>query len=683
MFKYLHLFRLVSVVLVALIFLLGHEPLAAQSLSPFFYYYEGARIPLTLDPAHIAIRFKSDVPAETRRVITAQTGDLQDYDQRIDTGALGVAIAPLRAARDPLAVIGKLETRPEVQTAGYVYRFSDGGLYAETDEFIVRFKPDTSQGAINLLNQLNRAEVIRQQPYSQGVFILRIGAGSTRRALDVANAYVESGLVEFAEPNFVMVEPQVRVSPLQAQPSALAPPNDTFWGYQWALDNTGQFFGAQPGIDIQALDAWGVTQGSSGITIAVLDEGVAPAHPDLQNKLVTGINVTVVPNTSDTTPNTNDMHGTAVAGVVGASSNNSVGIAGTCWYCQIMPVKVAFEDGSGNWVTTPAQLASGIDWAWQNGADVLSNSWTMSGPSSDVTASIVNARYGGRGGLGSTLVFAAGNGDSSGVSYPANLKYVIGVGATNWCDQRKSKTNNNCNNDDPFWGSNYGPSLDLVAPGEALYTTCTGNRCQPLDPGVSYTIFSGTSASTPLVAGVVGLLYSLNPNLKPDEVLTALQNGATHLPPTPPDTGTGYQRLQASGAISALYNLSIGLSKGPGLALPGDTIQYTITYSNTGMTAINAPGLDVMLPTGLGYIGSNPTFTLQSGAYHLNLAPLPRNASGSATFTVQVQQGTGGQTLPLTAQISSAFPELYMSDNTAADQIAVAKQYLFLPLVIR
>jgi thermitase len=665
--------------LVVLLVSLSSEQSAAQTSSPYYYYYEGGRIPLTLNPSRIFVRFKPGVSESTQRALSDATGDVQDFSARLQEQPLSASMLRVAQGHDPLSAIRKLKQRPEVQSAGPVFQFEDGGQYAETDEFIARFRADLSPAAIATFNLSSGVELVREQEYSIHVLILRPLPGNQNSALDLANAYVRSGLVEFAEPNFVIIQPRLPVSTATAAPKSPVTPNDPDFPYQWSLKNTGILQGSVPGADINAPAAWGVTTGATQIKIAVIDEGVDSTNVDLSAKVLQGINVTRNPNDTNTLPNVGDFHGTAVAGIAAAKTDNNEEIAGVCWMCKILPVKVAYEDPNHNWVTTPSELAAGIDWAWSNGADVLSNSWTMSAPSEDVkisiTNAIANARFGGRGGLGSTVVFSAGNSNSDTIPFPARLNnYVIAVGASNWCDKRKTPTNNVCNDGEYWWGSNYGAALDLLAPGQAILTTCNGASCSDY--------FSGTSASAPMVAGVVGLLYSLNPNLQPQDVQNALQQGAIDLPPAGRDDQSGYGRVDAYRAIAALYDVSIGISDNNPLARVGDSVQYTLKYSNSGMTAMGGTLVMVTLPPGLTYAGSNPAFTsLGGGVYQLNVGNLARFASNTATLTAQVQPGSEGEELTTNAQITGSFPELNTGNNSATDAIAVVARYLFLPLI--
>lgn len=162
-----------------------------------------------------------------------------------------------------------------------------------------------------------------------------------------------------------------------------------------------------------------------------------------------------------------EMHAQVFIGAVA----NSSGIRGVASGCKLIPV--SYPVGSDASVPNPlGSLSNGINWAASNGADVISNSWSLAVSSQLVTDAINNAVTNGRDGLGCIVVFSAANNNNSSVSFPASLSQVIAVGAISPCDQRKSF--NSCDTED--WGSNYGTQLDVVAPGVLIPTTDrTGN----------------------------------------------------------------------------------------------------------------------------------------------------------------------------------------------------------------
>lgn len=656
---------------------LAHQPLYAQSGSELYYYYQGARVPLTVNPGWVAVRFDASLSRTTRRSIAETTGDVANFDASAEMPVGGLVFVPLRAGRDPLAAAARFDERAGVQFASPVYDFKSAQL-AETNEFLARFPVGMTDAEIAQINRANNVALVGALPHSDRVLILKPNAGEPRSARELANAYIEQGLAEFAEPNFVVRAARPVSPPPIASETMERTTNDPAFHLQWSLRNTQQFLGAISGADIKATEAWNLNQGALGIKIAVIDEGILASHPELSGKVQTGYNA--LNGGSNTSPKTNDHHGTAMAGIIAAHTDNGAGIAGICWFCQILPVKVAETDAYGNWVTTFSTLASGIDWAWQNGADVLNNSWTTVAPSDAVQLAIINARFGGRGGKGSTIVFASGNENASAVSFPASLNsYVIAVGASNWCDQRKAPINNPCNNNDSSWGSNYGAALDLVAPGEAIYTTCNGSQCTA---GL-YSYLSGTSLATPMVSGAAALLYAANGNLTPDQVQTLLQNGARDLSIAGRDNETGYGRLDLYRSLLALYNLKVKIKFVKKLFRPGEIIEYKIKYFNTGSSAMPNTELYVTVPARTTYVSSSPSFAFQGGStYRLSLGALGANATGTVFFRVQVQPSAAGQAVTLNTNITGAFPESNTGDNAASKTALGIKRDVFLPRLV-
>lgn len=330
--------------------------------------------------------------------------------------------------------------------------------------------------------------------------------------------------------------------------------SDAFEHLQWSLNNTGQTWGT-PDADIDALSAWPLSKGS-GVTVAVIDEGVDLGHPDLT--VLSGYDAT--DRSFGGAAQGDDAHGTNCAGIVAATSNNGIGVAGVAPMASVLPVRIAYGDGSGGWVFTSTWAAGGIGWAWNNGADVLSNSWYSYPPTSVITTAIADARTSGRGGLGSVVVFSAGNDDGA-LNYPATLDTTLAVGASSPCDERKSPAS--CDAEE-WWGSNFGAELDLVAPGVLMYSTdIQGAAGYSTDDYTPY--FNGTSSAAPVAAGTAALLMALRPDLTAGEVEAALVNTADDIGPTGWDQWTGAGRVNAAEALKSVdywYRTSIDLGGG-------------------------------------------------------------------------------------------------------------------------
>jgi subtilisin family serine protease len=277
-------------------------------------------------------------------------------------------------------------------------------------------------------------------------------------------------------------------------------PNDPRYSEQWHLPS------------IYAPSAWDVTVGSSQVTIAVIDTGVDYTHPDLAAKCVAGYNFVA----HNTNPMDDHGHGTHVAGIAAAASNNGTGVAGVDWQARIMPVKVLNAQGSGY----DSDVASGIRYAADNGAGVINMS--LGSPEYSYTLEeAVNYAYN----KGVTIIAAAGN-DGGAVGYPAACDHVIAVGATDSGDRLASF-------------SNRGPGLDLTAPGVNILSTVPGG----------YQKMSGTSMASPIVAGCASLVLSRFPGDRPSDVESTLEAGATDLGSPGYDTNFGYGKVNPANAV--------------------------------------------------------------------------------------------------------------------------------------
>ncbi|MGA1534529.1 MAG: S8 family serine peptidase [Planctomycetota bacterium] len=339
-------------------------------------------------------------------------------------------------------------------------------------------------------------------------------------------------------------------------------PSDTLFLTQWNLQNTGQH-GGTPGADIRAVPAWDIETGSSAITVAVIDEGVDHSHPDLAPQMVAGYDAVTVPTggPGSSLPgqaDPEDAHGTACAGIIGSNGNNGIGTAGVCWSVSILPIRIGF----GEFWTQDSWIADGISAAVSLGADVLSNSWGGGSPTPIVDAAITAAVTSGRGGLGCPSVFSSGNADIGEIAYPASHDLTIAVGATSPCDERKSPTS--CDGQ-WWWGSQFGPELDLVAPGP--FVTTTDNSGGAGYAAGNFVEFSGTSAACPHVAGAAALALSLNPSLSAAELRDLLQSSARDEVGPPAEDIPGWDPYMGHGRLDLLQLL---LSMGGGTLPPGD-----------------------------------------------------------------------------------------------------------------
>ncbi len=289
--------------------------------------------------------------------------------------------------------------------------------------------------------------------------------------------------VVYSEPNFILLQNEINA------------PNDSLYRekYQWNLPL------------IEAELGWNITRGSEDITIAVVDTGVDLDHPDLRNRLVKGYNVV----DDNNNPDDDNGHGSHVAGIIASETNNREGTAGVTWFNKIMPVKVMGPEGYG----TTFDIAKGIIWAADNGADVINLSLGNYQPSVLLEEAVQYAYS-----KNAVIVAAAGNDSSNQPTYPASYPEVLSVSAVSIDGSRA-----------PF--SNYGDYIDIAAPGEYILSTFFDKQ---------YAALSGTSMAAPHAAGLAGLMLSANPELSNKEVMDKIKSSAIDLGSKGKDHDFGY-----------------------------------------------------------------------------------------------------------------------------------------------
>jgi len=303
----------------------------------------------------------------------------------------------------------------------------------------------------------------------------------------ICRQLIATGAVEFAEPDYL-------ISPEQT-------PNDPNFSNQWHHSK------------INTPLAWDITTGNEQVIVAVCDTGVLTTHQDLADNLI-------LPgfNTVDGSTNVNPIsgHGTATSGCVAAVGNNGIGVTGMAWKIKVLPIRVSnLSDGSAYY----SDIAEAINYAADHGAKVISISYGVGGSYTIDNA----AKYARKKGA---LVFVAAGNSNQQVNYSDFSSFVL-VGATDSKDAKASF-------------SNYGASLDVVAPGTSIVTTNSSG---------TYSTVSGTSFSTPLAAGLAALIYSINPSFTPEEVENFIFSTAEDLGTLGKDIYFGYGRINALKAV--------------------------------------------------------------------------------------------------------------------------------------
>lgn len=338
----------------------------------------------------------------------------------------------------------------------------------------------------------------------------------------------------------IATDPRVlRVEPDRIRRAA-AVPDDPLWPQQWSLPL------------IRLPQAWELTQGSADVVVAFLDTGVVRGHPDLEGRLLAGYDFISTPTSADDGDTTRDadptdtgtvdtsrLHGLHVAGTIGAITNNSIGIAGVDQKCRLLPVRVLGVNGGDG---MDSDIADAV--RWTGGAQVGGL------PLAAQPAQILNMSFGGPGisftlqrvidevmRRGLVVIAAAGNGGADAVTYsPAGLDGVIAVGAVGPDGKRASY-------------SNYGPRVDLLAPGGGapefgdvpdllpqdlaggaadgiLSTYRDDGIAEPRQPPFTYGVLAGTSQAAPHVSGAAALLKAILPAVGPRTLAMLLRESA-------------------------------------------------------------------------------------------------------------------------------------------------------------
>ncbi|MBZ6484024.1 S8 family peptidase [Priestia aryabhattai] len=349
----------------------------------------------------------------------------------------------------------------------------------EPNQLIIKFNENVCENRAAEIHRKNKCEILEKNN-SLG-FHLVYTTKNVKRLIDTYNKLDE---VEYVEPNYIFKASYV--------------PNDSFYPFQ---------YGPQK---VQAPSAWDVTRSNSSIKIAIVDTGVQLNHPDLTLKLLPGYNFV----DGNTNPSDGNGHGTHVAGIASAATNNVSGIAGMAPLASILPLRALDNTGNG----TLTNIANAIIYAADQGAQVINLS--LGGSQGSVTLeNAINYAWG----KGSTILAAAGNEGSNTLTYPAYYENVIAVGSTDSNDQKSSF-------------SNYGTWVEVAAPGSNILSTYIGSN---------YAYLSGTSMACPHVAGLAALLAAQGKNNA--EIREDIQSTAD------PILGTGsywtYGRINANRAV--------------------------------------------------------------------------------------------------------------------------------------
>ncbi len=449
--------------------------------------------------------------------------------------------------------------------------------------------PKTDEKSAGKWCESNRMRLVKKFKYATDWYLAETTENPVKRSVEL----VEKKIVAQAEPSFFMTFEHMTYKP-----------NDTLFSKQWHLYNDGSDTTLTGSDSSYVAEAWDVLRqikgelGGSNVKLAIVDDGFDFTHEDLQERFLPGHDF--VDGDEDPSPGMHstqlDMHGTSVAGVAAGATDNGKGIAGACPDCKIIPLRMGLSSQNH----TPDDIAiEAFEWAAEAGADIISNSWgpsvtntDMNQPLKDLVANITTT---GRNGLGTVILFAAGNSTES-VSdncFVGNPN-VITIGATR-ADGKKASY------------SNFGPAVDFTASScdtegdgwqngttiDGIWTTDNmgssgynlGGNENNGDSAGNYTNgFGGTSSACPLAAGITGLVMFANPNLTKDQIYdifkeTSDKVGGEQYDANGFNQNYGYGRINACKAVKKALELSgtdvssveCGNQSDPVTPDPGDT----------------------------------------------------------------------------------------------------------------
>lgn len=433
---------------------------AVSVYSQKFYYYAGEKVMLQLSDSVVV--YSSDynegknICARTPRMQTMHKSHIQCPDTQIIT------------------------------SKEYIIQLDGQTNRKMSNHFYVKLRKSTDYDRLLQLVERTRTIIIGAVPNMNNWYDLIVANSLFDNSLDMANYFYETGLFSDVDPGFVF----------EYKPSCVS---DLFYSSQWNL----------PAIN--ACSSWTITSGDTSIIIAVVDRGVETFHNEFQNTHFTqSYDCVTHSSPAQVYSSSNVYHGMYTTGIISADHNHNY-IAGVTPLTSIMTISHPLT----NYGEMSADMASGISWAVLHNADVINCSWGDQGGqlytqlhSSILENAISNALTYGRNGKGCVVVFASGNWgeDNLPIDYPGRVfPNVLIVGAVNSTYNRASF-------------SSYGDELDVVAPGEMLYTAEHGNS-------IINNAF-GTSLAAPHVSAIASQILTVNPNLTNVEVANIIERTA-------------------------------------------------------------------------------------------------------------------------------------------------------------
>lgn len=549
----------------------GTLPLTAQNN---YYYYKGQKVYLQLDKQQLNLNVKADFQNSAITLSNITTTDISVLSCNPGESPdrfIKIEFTSAQSDLEYLEKVNLLKNTLGVTNVAPYFKKNDNKSIGTSRLFYIKLKNSSDVHILNSLALQKNVKIEGNNKLMPLWYKLSSNSNSGGNSLELTNYFYETGLFAEIDPAFIF---DFKTSSSIQTPCT----DDTEFSELWGLKNE-----VNPTIDMNACDAWSITRGA-GINVAVLDTGIQKDHLDLFSNMH--------PSSFDTCFGDGSSpsqlyfsHGTWVAGPLGAIRNNELQVVGIAPESKIMDISNKFVD-SQNIVE---QLANGINWAWLNGAHIINNSWGDQGGTSQflissalLEESLTNAMTLGRNGLGCIVAFSSGN--NSIIDYPGNFSDdILCVGAT---DKNGVRTviSSNINS------SAYGSKLDVVGPGTGIITTANGDDIE---------VLTGTSLSSPYIAGVAALVLSVNPCLSNKQVRDIIEKTSQKVGnyiystnPTRPNGAwnneMGYGLVDAYAAVQLAQAMN---SPTLDLMVRDGYDDFGIQPNNAGQTIWNSPDI--------------------------------------------------------------------------------------------
>ncbi len=503
-----------------------------------YYYYKGKQQKLVEEKKYVNLFVDNTFNAASITNLNVKEFKLLDTKLKANE-----KFARLEFVNEPndieyLQKVNALKNTNGVTGVAKFYKTSDTKSVGTSNLFYIKLSTLSDTTKLKQLALEKNVTVLYQNKFMPLWFALYRKSNTIETTVELTNIFFETNLFESIDPAFMLdytfdpVSDTSNQNPVSTIPPVVPCSNDPLLGQQWNLPK------------IKACEAFAISQGT-GVKVAVIDTGLQLDHIDLAANIaplsydtessLTNPQPSIIDSTSPFF-----QHGTHVGGIIGAARNNGIQITGVAPQCKLISVSTKLA-------ITPSlseQLANGISWSWQVGnAEVINNSWGVSTQNTSnygffysdlLNNAIADALNSGRHRLGCVVVFASGNNGSS-VFYPANENpNVLAVGAVSSNNNRRAS-------------SSYGSQLDIVAPGEDIYSTTPNN---------GFLKDSGTSAAAPHVAGVAALILALNPCFTGAQVRNIIESTARKN--ITPLQGNPYNYSTTTNRTNGTWNVEMG-----------------------------------------------------------------------------------------------------------------------------